>query len=498
MVVAPATFGQWGSPHTDHTETFSDRTLVDSDSDTEFSTASLTNIQRQKHLLRRGTTALARLGWHLIPRFLRPGGLNRPEKLHPTSYLDSVRGYASWVVVNHHRFDLQRSWVFQLPFINTIYRGRGMVDVFFVISGFVLTQRMIKQIQSNQQTKLMESLASSIFRRYLRLYLPCMLATFISMCFAYMGWAFLEVPHFNTFTRQFWHWCGDMVRFSNPFAHVVGWWYPGLLTSDYDYPLWTIGVEFQGSMIVFLFCAGLSGLRSKHRLTVVAGVAFLAMVWQATYVALFLCGMFLAEHSLLQHPDRYAAAIALPFREKQREPAPKQSLGARLGYTCVFLFSIFLLGMPREAQNSFWPWPYLAPIAPPWWEPVTKRHFWSAVASPLLIWSLDSCVPLQTPLRWRFSLYLGEVSFGIYAMHVLVKRSLYVKVLLPFVRHHVHKPLYWYTPIIIINWLVVLWVADYFTRVDKKVVRLARWLEQKYTRPGETSPNYLNAHTKES
>lgn len=417
-----------------------------------------------------------------LPRFLQRGALDYQSKLHATSYLDALRGYAAWIVFNLHRFPLASWPIFRLPFICTIQSGKGMVDVFFVISGFVLSQRMLKQIRAQQKPKLMDSLTSSVFRRYIRLYLPCILASFVSMCTVHWLGAKHAAPPLNTFGAQLLDWLSDMVAFTNPFAGLRGWWNRGgVLTSRYLDTLWTIPIEFRGSMVVYLYCAATARLTSKHRLTFCGVFILLCLVWQTTDVAMFLCGAFLAEVSLIRHPERYEPKILVSRREPiERAITYKKSFIYEIGYIWVFTLAIFLLDMPKQPSKGYFPWPLLSTLAPPWWDKGTQSHFWFVVASPLLIWSVDSSLWLQKPFCWNFSQYLGELSFGIYLMHLVIVQTLWDKVLGPLARDQFHNSPWILVPMTPILWFVVFWVADYFDRVDRRIVALGRSLQDRF------------------
>lgn len=77
----------------------------------------------------------------LPPKFVRRGGLQQKKKLGPTSYLDALRGWAAFIVVNHHGFPYANLKIFEYPFFSLMLAGRAMVDIFFVISGYVLGLR---------------------------------------------------------------------------------------------------------------------------------------------------------------------------------------------------------------------------------------------------------------------------------------------------------------------------------------------------------------------
>ena len=107
-----------------------------------------------------------RIIWSIFCIF-KPSFLGRndkkPRKLHSTSYLDGLRGVAAlFVVFAHYEATyfpfLNPGWHFpsdtdgeesinnsilQFPIIRTFYSGRFMVGIFFVISGFVLSQKAL-------------------------------------------------------------------------------------------------------------------------------------------------------------------------------------------------------------------------------------------------------------------------------------------------------------------------------------------------------------------
>jgi hypothetical protein len=102
---------------------------------------------------------------------LKPSFLGRhPSKarsLHPTSYLDGLRGVASlFVVITHYVAQffpyLTHGWasgdgsdpeqgdnrrLIQLPIVRGVFAGRFMVTIFFVISGYVLSHRALGMTQ---------------------------------------------------------------------------------------------------------------------------------------------------------------------------------------------------------------------------------------------------------------------------------------------------------------------------------------------------------------
>jgi len=135
----------------------------------------------------------------LLPSFVIPSKGKIPRKLFATSYLDGLRGVAALFVVIHH-YALQytassrqgwhmgaqgtHNWFFQLPLVRVVHSGRFMVTIFFVISGYALSYRSLKLAREGEHEQLLDSLGSSVFRRWIRLHFPVIASTFIAFILA--------------------------------------------------------------------------------------------------------------------------------------------------------------------------------------------------------------------------------------------------------------------------------------------------------------------------
>ena len=95
----------------------------------------------------------------------------------------------------------------------------------------------------------------------------------------------------------------------------------------------------------------------------------------------------------------------------------------------------------------------------------------------MLIFALESYPALRKPLTSNFSLYLGELSFGIYLMHQFVMWGLYERVLDPMRELYLGDSYWARTAAMLIYYPAVLWAAEQFMRIDNGVVRLGRHIQ---------------------
>lgn len=412
-----------------------------------------------------------------LPRFLRPGGLRREKKLHPTSYLDALRGWASIFVARYHMYQ-NRTWIFEQHVIRAILNGRAMVDLFFVISGYVLTYRLLKLIRT-RQPGLLKAIASSSFRRWLRLYGSTGVATFVTAIIIHLGYCKGDLRQ-PTWFLQFYYWGWDLIMSSNPFGDIKGWWYGGVFRTAFLDQMWTIPVEFRGSMLVFWFCAASAFLTTRSRRVFALFIIYLLYAWGCIWGALFMFGMLLADYQFDRFPERLQR-IQLPQQDGDGGPPakPKDSIRRKVTCVCLLIGGMFLLGQPPPEHGYTGPFEYLAKLIPSYYPGGLGEHFWLGIGSVMIIFALDNCRMLQIPFEWNFSQYLGDISFGVYAMHNTINWALYMSRIEPWRAHHLGNGYWSGLPGIILNTIVILWAADYFTRADDWMVWFGKWLETK-------------------
>jgi hypothetical protein len=122
------------------------------------------------------------------------------------AYLDGLRGIAAFIVyIDHfsapHFKGMLDSYgstpsdtsILQLPIIRLLYNGGPMVCVFFVISGAVLSLKPLTLLNAQHWINVYQTLTSSVFRRFIRLYLPTTIVTFLVMVMVQLRFTF-EYP----------------------------------------------------------------------------------------------------------------------------------------------------------------------------------------------------------------------------------------------------------------------------------------------------------------
>jgi len=349
-------------------------------------------------------------------------------KLHPTSYLDGLRGIASVVVFICHYTEENHpslipsyglnpdhtpsSWI-QVPFVRIIFSGRPMVHIFFVISGFVLSWKPVKAIHSRNLDRCFSILSSSAFRRPIRLFGPCVVSTFLIMLMVQCGWLYTPLP---TLTEQFWAW-------KNAVFHSITWpWaWDYDLRPGYDVHLWTIPIEFAHSMLLFMVILVLSRVRQLVRQSacVLLMIYFLCCGRWAAFE--FTAGLFLAEfHLLLQSTHSKTWESSEAALSPNKPPLPGWSIAWTALHLIIVATAIFIGGWPNfGAEETPGIRSFLALTPEPFasMDPLAPQKFWFAVAAAFAVWSCGELRPVRRFLEGPVAQYCGRVSYAVYIVH---------------------------------------------------------------------------------
>ncbi|KAI1105650.1 acyltransferase family-domain-containing protein [Jackrogersella minutella] len=426
--------------------------------------------------------------WHCVD-FMRPSFLGKrsptsessekpsaPRNPRSTEYLDGVRGVASLIVFILHWTHIpypsvNSGWGYKdhrsfwlLPFIRIIYSGAAMVSVFFVVSGFVLSHRFVQRMHRRDGTELLAGLTSLTFRRAIRLFLPAFASSTMAFICACLG--IVNVPK-KVDGKPFVHSLSSYLEYldmeSNP------WDWTADFSGFYNPQLWSIAVEFRGSMVVFILVVGLAKTRTSIRLATEGLIMAHCFGHRRWDVALFIAGMMLAELEVLL--------------QKPKNPSARKLVNALLILTMIV--GLFLCGYPRDHNTKtpgyIWSqhvWPFTA----------YRRRFWLAVGAMLFVGPMAFLPSVQSFFLTRPARYLGRISFALYLVHGLGNRTI-GKWLLNTSWAYIGKEGFWpYTMSYIVSttlyFPIVLWASDVFWRgVDVPSTKFARWFEKKCAAP---------------
>lgn len=451
---------------------------------------------RKQALLKRFGLLLHRVLLFLLPsftqRYFAPQKEPAVEKRRPTDYLDGVRGVASLVVFIFHwsaaahpevnsGYGQGDNWsVLQLPFIRIFFSGAAMVAIFFVVSGYVLSQRCIVLIRQQSHGDLMKALASLTFRRAMRLFLPSIVSSFLAYLCQRAGMLPLPKkgyePGFVNDTSMYFSFL------SNTLLNVWTWNID--FKGWYNPHLWTIPVEFRCSMVLFLVVLGLSRCRTPIRVLVECGILLNCFLYSRWDVALFMAGMLLAEATEHYAPQKMQQPHP-PVDELDEKPRNKSSFRSKV-VTCILVLNliigVYLAGYPRDNASKTPGYAFLSTLWPR--SKSYKRRVWHAYAAMLIVSSITFLPRCQRPFTTRFARYLGKISYALYLVHGITNRT-FGKAMRNSIWRITGKEGWWrfnggwlLTTVLYVP--IVFCVADIFWRaVDMTAVRFARGIENR-------------------
>lgn len=446
---------------------------------------------------------------------------NKP--LRSTAYLDGLRGFAAFLVYWQHNQLWSHAYVqgrSQNVFENAwgheghyhlanfygtrlfFTGGHLAVAVFYVISGYVLIWKALQLIQSGQSHRVGDVVASALFRRWFRLYIPLIVTTFVYVTSWHLfGIWNAQTEMKPTYREEVWNWYAEFKNFSFLFKD-------GALWPSYNGHLWSIPLEMRGSVVAYVAALTLAKATTKARLLCETGlVIYFLYICDAWYAALFMSGMLQADLDMLA--KRPEPNSGFPQFLRRLEPYKKRIMAGLL------LLAVYFSGVPShlndlELLRRNPGWYYLSFLKPQ--AVYDPKWFFLAIAS--------NCIVVATPrMPWmkrffegRFCQYLGRISFSLYLVHgpilVTLGDRLYAAVGLyaPFPK--THEMLAWWVnrmplsisgpvglePAFLVPQIILLpftlWVADFVTRtVDEPSVRFAQWFWKSIHAEPEAKPS---------
>ncbi|HIF9067517.1 TPA: acyltransferase family protein [Photobacterium damselae] len=336
---------------------------------------------------------------------------NTSKNLH---YLDSLRGIAAIIVVISHSFlwfvpsihdgsahqGTIEKLIFDSPF-SFFYRGSSSVYLFFILSGYVLAYSCFKK---NNDTYY---IIKSIHKRYFRLGIP--VAASILISYILMSLGFFKADDFNI---------GNISPIAHAYTSQIGFlpflksfFYESMLFGDrkFNYVLWSISVEFFGSLLVYFIMISFGNDLVKLRVVTFLFSFFTLLTQQNVmfiYYGLFTLGIFMSTFPIKTESSFSRGVISILII----------ILGLYFfGYcwnsTSYIKFAGFLTHIQELFNLSIF-WPVFIP----------------AIGAALILSTIMINSNVLYVLNKKPLVFLGKISFSIYLLHTLV-----LAVIAPFV-----------------------------------------------------------------
>ena len=320
------------------------------------------------------------------------------------TYLDGLRGIAAVnVMIMHFFVALAPAMVYgsELPShlggnleqlfsttpLGLIGAGNFSVCIFFVLSGYVLTQKYFK-------TKENGVIISSAVRRYLRLFIPVLATVMLSYLLASAGLYryYLETMVISASSnyRDYWTFTPDIVDAVK--QAVWGSFFVGGKT-PYNPVLWTMKIEFFGSMLVFAMALLFGSLRNRWTFYLASAVLFLN-----SYYLAFIIGMVFAD----------------TFNSKM----PVFKTGNKIILSIILIFGLFLGSYPinpvtNDSLYGFLNTGFFK----------TPKVTYHIIGAGMIMYVLLNSRRLQNFFSSPVPVFLGKISYSLYLIHFLVISS---------------------------------------------------------------------------
>ncbi|BFZ56890.1 hypothetical protein PYCC9005_003940 [Savitreella phatthalungensis] len=347
-----------------------------------------------------------------------------------TAYLDGVRGLMALCVylahhmvlyydaLDHAKGKVILGWGYNgeyrlvnFPFLRILFSGGGAaVSVFFVLSGYVLSKSALRRMREGRTSDMHEYLASSTFRRVIRLYVPPAIVSFIYALVLHLPFGIASnvtwpLPQTNVL-QEIRSWFNEFLSITYPLQTnaVYNAWFP------YNPPIWTIQSEFRGSIVVYTTLLGLSHATPRWRHILLAAIGLYCLLQYEWQIFCFYGGILLAAVDVYR--------LDIPFLTR------RSGIIRGLLVHAIFFFGWYLLCEPAGVRHG-----HEMSVNTPGWRILTEampmRYFldeywrwWNSWGAIMAVYGIMRITWLQRFFNTRKMQYLGHVSYMFYLTHM--------------------------------------------------------------------------------
>jgi peptidoglycan/LPS O-acetylase OafA/YrhL len=384
-------------------------------------------------------------------------------------YLDGLRGIASIIVVFSHlvngfyphmAIDLDGDRA--ITIVDLLWSGNFSVCIFFVLSGFVLTNRFFKSLNPANFYLL-------VIKRYFRLVIPVFITVLIAyllykMSFNYNSEASIitESPWLDSIYNL------DHYKYAQNFTYFL---YVGLVggvfigENLYDTSLWTLNFEFWGSFLIFILCFIIKPIfKYKFYLRVLFYLFMTFILWDTYYVC-FIVGMALSDSHvnsrIINNLESYGYLI--------------KKVSWLLLCLALFLGSYTQCHLINSYYSKLFEYMRFSWMHNHFMNYTTLYHIIGAV---LLVLSILLNKPIQKILSCNICLYLGKISFSCYLLHAILICTLSSKIFLILINYMSYNLACIY--VFIITIMSTIFCSHFYSiYVDEKAVKYSNQIYDK-------------------
>lgn len=382
------------------------------------------------------------------------------------SYLDGLRGLASVTVVFYHYLLSFYPAIFTLQprdshtpqnteanigssVLSFLFNGNFAVCLFFVLSGYVLSLKFYAENNFS-------SPVSGASKRYIRLVIPISISVIIScIILLFDGYSNIATAN-NSTLNTFW-----FSKLWNIKPHFLDMFKEGFIDSvfyggtlEYNPVLWTMNIEFKGSLLVYAFLA-LFG-RTKNRFVI---YFILIILFYKSYFLAFILGMGLCDY-------RFG---------KYYRPVPVYIS------TILLLIALYSGSFELISVNPKSGWGLLDRSY------AEQNQIVFIMAALLMLVSLIHEKRFQIFLSKKWLVFLGKISFSLYLLHLIVLGSFTCFTFNFFhnscnLNYHISFSLAFllsFTLLMIVSY-------SYYKYVDLKAIKLADKVYTRFLNPAKT------------
>ncbi|MBQ7630135.1 MAG: acyltransferase [Selenomonadaceae bacterium] len=306
-------------------------------------------------------------------------------------FIDGLRGFVALCVVYFHY-----SAFFYPTLFWGVYNGATIVDTFFIISGFVLSYRF-------WQNKKIEPLTGAALKRYVRLTVAPLVSVLIVYALLKLNLIFnvevCGVTNALDFMKIFFVLEPNFINAL--YEGLFGMYFNYDQATSYNPVLWTMSIEFKGSILSLAFLALFGKIKNRLPLYIIFSmICFLTNILYLNFVA----GIFLADFIYSEDFKKYHTI----FLEKKFCAAILTLTGVVLSF--------------YARESNFFIYEKIN------FESYDSESLYHTIAAIMIVVAVFQWEFLRKIFSLKFLTLVGKYSFALYVIHapLMVSLSAYV------------------------------------------------------------------------